>query len=252
MVLTRAASRRLQEKGQEDFFFDSKSETNASLSGDATSLEGGSEEEKKKSKRPKEVNVMIGTLNIRDGRGGKMEMACNRLQRLLMDVMVITETKFSGGRHTHESYGYEIFATDCQNKNQGGVAIIVRKNKLWHVEDVERHGPNMITCIFVCGNRRVTIVGVYIPPSEIDASTVTMLDTFLQSRDSKDVIVLGDLNVNYADPKDKRSDKIVDTIFTHNLYDLSTRLSTRRKKPYTWTWRVIGKGRWCNQSAITF
>ena len=80
----------------------------------------------------------MGTLNICDGCSGNLEMACRRIQDLNMDIVMVTETKFSHGRHTSLSYGYGVYGTNCNNTNSGGVAIVVRKNDFWHIEDVKR------------------------------------------------------------------------------------------------------------------
>ena len=37
------------------------------------------------------------------------------------------------------------------------------------------HGPNVISCVLVSGDRRWNILGVYIPPSEDNGETVNYL-----------------------------------------------------------------------------
>ena len=72
---------------------------------------------------PKFSGITISTWNIVDGRGNRLELACERLQQLEIDIPILTETKLCG-RHTIRSYGYNIIATKCANQNQGGVAIV--------------------------------------------------------------------------------------------------------------------------------
>ena len=105
-----------------------------------------------------------------------------------------------------------------------------------------KHWPNVITCVFVCGEVRALIIGVYIPPSEVNLSTIKILDSLSNLIDEKTVI-LGDLNINYPNPKDERSDEIVDALSTYNLFDLSTRFSPKKQKPHNWTWRVHWEGK---------
>ena len=51
------------------------------------------------------TGITIGTLNIVDGRGNRLEMACHKLSRHNVDIAVIKETKLNG-YHTVSSYGY--------------------------------------------------------------------------------------------------------------------------------------------------
>ena len=189
------------------------------------------------------VKIALGTLNVRDGRGGNIEMACRELQKLEMDLVMVTETKFSNGQHTSMAFGYEIFATNCHNRNQGGVAILARKHHLWHVEDVERWGTNVIKCALVFGASRKTIVGVYIPPSEEDMSTIQYLDEALTNVDLRETIIMGDLNINYEKPKDERSDRIAEALKSLELANLRKCFKWKSSKPYTWTWRMHREGR---------
>ena len=72
--------------------------------------------------------IHIVTLNIMDGRGSRLQIACHEMERHGLDIVLLTETKLSG-RHTTHSYGYDIIATKVTNQNQGGVAIISRQHK---------------------------------------------------------------------------------------------------------------------------
>ena len=189
------------------------------------------------------VKIALGTLNVRDGRGGNIEMACRELQKLEMDLVMVTETKFLNGQHTSLAFGYEIFATNCHNRNQGGVVILVRKHHLWHIEDVERWGTNVIKCTLVYGASRRTVVGVYIPPSEENMSMIQCLDEALTNVDLRTTIIMGDLNINYANPKDERSDRIAEALESLDLVNIRKCFKWKSSKPYTWTWRMYREGR---------
>ena len=47
-------------------------------------------------RRCRRVNVTTGTLNVMDGRGSRLAMACGCLARHGVDVAVVTEAKFRG------------------------------------------------------------------------------------------------------------------------------------------------------------
>ena len=59
----------------------------------------------------------------------------------------------------------------------------------------------------------MTIVRVYIPPSENDSATLQKLEEALRNKSHQHkTIILGDLNVDLDNPKDLRGMEIVETI----------------------------------------
>ena len=73
------------------------------------------------------TDIHIGTLNIIDGRGNRLELACKEVASYGIDIGILTETKLNGF-HTFNSYGYQITVTKCENQHQGGVALIHKEN----------------------------------------------------------------------------------------------------------------------------
>ena len=73
------------------------------------------------------VGLNMGTINIMDGRGNRLELICHKVERHGIDIAILMETKLNG-YHTVSSYGYSIMATKCSNQHQGGVAILARQN----------------------------------------------------------------------------------------------------------------------------
>jgi hypothetical protein len=53
---------------------------------------------------------------------------------------------------------------------KGGIALIHRTHaKDWHIESPVCHdGPNVLSCILVQGTKRTPVVGVYLPPGDLD------------------------------------------------------------------------------------
>ena len=135
-----------------------------------------------------------------------------------------------------------MLSTKCNNQHQGGVALLSRRCLHWHLEGLERFGPNVLKTTLAYDNKRTTIIGVYIPPSELDLQTNQYIDEAMLNEDPLSCIILGDLNVNYKNPKDERTEKIVDSIKTYDLIDLSTKFISKKSKPYTWSWRKFREG----------
>ena len=69
-------------------------------------------------------------------------------------------------------------------------------------------------------------------------ATTKQLDKALENVDYSRLIILGDLNINYANPKDRRSWEIAEAIKTYGLKDLSKSFKSKPMKPFTWTWGV--------------
>ena len=191
----------------------------------------------KESKKTKSIN--IGTFNIIDGRANRIEMACWHLDRHNVDICFLTETKLNG-HHTTSTYGYDVVATKCKNPHQGGVALVHRKDREWHLEDTRTLGDNIIKTTLVNSEGRTTLVGIYIPPSEEDLKTIKLLDEILDGIDNNRLVIMGDLNIKLDDPRDHRQDEIVNALSTYNLIDLAKHYKSREKKNkyFSWTWRI--------------
>ena len=223
MVLTRAQRRNLKEE--------SESISNTVRNSNTENTEGFR----------KFSGITVSTWNIVDGRGNRLELACNCLARLNIDIALLTETKLNG-QHTVNSYGYSVFSTKCKNQHQGGVTLVHKTSKFWHIESPASYGDNVLKCTLVHGKKHTTIVGVYFPPSEESMETLTNLDLALNNVNVENLVILGDFNVNFEHPKDTRSLHIVETIQTFGLKNLAKEFKPRRNKCFNWSWRKMREG----------
>jgi hypothetical protein len=95
------------------------------------------------------ITINVATYNIRDGRNSNLEAALRACEQMRIHFAVLTETKLSTDRYTRSAYGYMVFATKTTTTNQGGIAIIFSNTSLYfQIESQQRHGPNVISCIF--------------------------------------------------------------------------------------------------------
>ena len=187
-------------------------------------------------KQAKFSGINIGTWNIMNGRGNRLELACECLRRHNIDVAVLTETKLNG-KHTERAYGYNIVASKCPNVHQGGVAVVYKDSKNWHIESPTFYDSNVLRCVLVHERQRTTIVCVYIPPSETSLETIKNVDTALHNVNIDNTIILGDLNVNYANPSNATRDiNIVDALDTYQMKSVAKQFRPRRMKNFNWTW----------------
>ena len=178
------------------------------------------------------------TLNVVDGKQGRLALACNRLRRHNVDIVILTETK-TVGFCPSKAFGYTIVATKAKSMSQGGVALAFREapNRNWHIEDAKAVDANIVCATLVHGdNSKINLVGVYIPPSEVDMRTTKVLEAHMGKVDEEKTILMGDMNVSLREPKDARQEAIVDELRAMDLRDVATRFKPRRKAVHWWTW----------------
>ena len=187
------------------------------------------------------TNITIGTLNLLDGRGNRLELACKELSNHGVDICITTEIKLKGF-HTVKSYGYSITATKCKNVWQWGVAIIYRKGGNWHIEGKRSFGQNVIRADLIHGAKRTIILGVYIPSSEDDSTTLKFINKALHNVETDNVVILGDLNINFDQPTKSRDIEITEGLRSFNVKNLSNMFKARRRKWFSWTWRKFRQG----------
>ena len=105
-------------------------------------------------------------------------------------------------------------------------------------------GPNVLSFQLILGATRWYIVGCYIPPT--DLTTLTHVDEAWRACPKGcHPILLGDLNVNLAAPRNERDDTIADQVDAMALTDMSNHFRQRcgRRSRGRWTWRMR-RGRW--------
>jgi exonuclease III len=77
--------------------------------------------------------IIIGTYNIRNGRAGNLEGGLREMNKMNMDIFMLTETKLANEKHTKRSFGYDVVATKSRLKAQGGAALTYRASEYWTV-----------------------------------------------------------------------------------------------------------------------
>ena len=146
----------------------------------------------------KNITVLkICTLNIQHAGNAKLETATRALDQMGVDVAILTETKLPK-YNTIKSSGYDITHTAARSNSIGGAALCVRKSPWFHVESTKAHGHNVISTHLVTGRKRWLLIGIYIPPSETDHTTVR--HALIAARESEKynipIIMIGDLNID--------------------------------------------------------
>jgi hypothetical protein len=109
----------------------------------------------------------MASYNVQSGCNGGLESALRAMKLMGVDFGVLLETKLTKGGYTRWSSGYYVRATHAPSAWQGGISLFWRASDLYEVEEVELHGPNVLSFQLVSGATRYYIVGSYIPPNDL-------------------------------------------------------------------------------------
>ena len=162
-------------------------------------------------------------------------------------VAVVTETKITDDRYTRLASGYKILASKAASHNQGGIALLWKENHQgFEVESAKILTPNLLTFQFVTGDERFYCMGIYLPPADM-MGVEDLRAAWEACPEGCMPLVLGDLNVNFSEPRDERDEVIHDLIDDIDLVDASRRYAPRRPRRQPtrarWTWRQRREGK---------
>jgi hypothetical protein len=142
-----------------------------------------------------------------------LTQAAAGLAQMKVGLAVLTETKLVNNLHPKTTSGYSIMFLKAVSGYQGGVAL------MWNENDPEfevelvlfNNGLNIVTFQLTTGDEQLYIIGIYVPP---DCSKG--VDDLQNAWDACPLgckpIVIGDLNINFGFPRDKREEVIVDLL----------------------------------------
>jgi hypothetical protein len=161
------------------------------------------------------------------------------MSAMKIDLAVLTETKLSTSHYTKHCFGYNVIATESE-EHSGGVAIVYKKSKHWALESVQCFGPNVIRATIVCGQKRWSLIGAYVSPSERYSDTLDfiMKANSVANNFNWPTILLGDFNIDIekylsGDIRERSCQRKIDTatlIETLGLVSIRSRFRQRRGK----------------------
>jgi hypothetical protein len=96
----------------------------------------------------------VASYNIRSGCNGGMESALQAIKQIGVDCGVLLEAKLTKGVYTRWSSGYNVQSTHVPSKWQRGISLFWRTSEMYEIEEVELHGPNVLSFQLVSGTRR--------------------------------------------------------------------------------------------------
>ena len=113
------------------------------------------------------------------------------------DLMVLTETNFTGQYYCHNRLGYNMVCSLAITTNsggvQGGVGLVFQdQTKGWSVESTCFHKKNVVSCEIVSGDKRTSLIGAYLLLSTLER--LPDLEEALTRFRDQYLMVSGDLN----------------------------------------------------------
>lgn len=124
-------------------------------------------------------------------------MAARVMRNLNIDIAILTETRYTAEFYPNTSDGYSIFMARSISHHSGGIALLTRASRNWHLEDVMVWDENAISSILVSGKLKWILVGAYLPPS---ADFLPILDKVNEASSSSNfpLIFIGDFNTQFV------------------------------------------------------
>jgi len=190
------------------------------------------------------AKVRLGTLNMRDGRRGKMHHAAKCLLNHRVDIAILTETKIQTN-FSQLIERYQLVHSIGHTAHSGGVSLAYRTDDArYSVESVQCR-TNLVSFNLVTPQHRFIVVGVYCPPSNPAASEDlgNQVTSILRKNAHLPRIILGDLNANPHRQPLRPHDVIMAANWTEwGIEDLGSHFRTRRGTRFT-TWHQTVEGR---------
>jgi len=168
------------------------------------------------------------TWNLRSGRNSGLQQALLNLKDLHIAFAILTSTGFTRNAsdpysecviHSKHFKDYDIYGTDANSSNQGGIAVAIHSprdaGKLppYHLENIQRHGHNCISCLCYTGIQKIPIIGAYLlhGPQGLDDlynHVQAAFDQYPSNRCSP--VFMGDFNVDLETRDLDRQQQLLD------------------------------------------
>jgi hypothetical protein len=166
-------------------------------------------------------NFSVAAWNIRCGRNAGLASAAKGLVQMGVAVAVLTKIKITDNCYPHFLSGFKVLLSKAASRHQGGIALLWREgNQGVEVKAARILTPNLLTFQLVTGDKRFYCIGVYIPPNNMMGVEDLRL-AWEACPDRCIPIILGDLDINFWNPRNEREELIVDILDEINLVDMS-------------------------------
>jgi hypothetical protein len=139
--------------------------------------------------------------------------------------------------YTRWSSGYNVRSNHAPSKWQGGISVFLRTSETYEIEEVELHGPNVLSFQLVSGATRWYILWCYILPNNLTALTYVK-QVWLACPRGCIPILLRDLNVNLAAPCNKHNKTIAKQVDAMALVNMSNHFCQQCGRGFWGSWTL--------------
>ena len=87
--------------------------------------------------------IQFRAYNIRNGCNVGLESAFRGVSQVNLDLVILRETKLTGGVYTCRSDGYSVISTDATSRHRGGFSVFFLPSPCYAVEAIQQFGPNV-------------------------------------------------------------------------------------------------------------
>lgn len=145
-----------------------------------------------------DINVRLGTLNVGSMTGKGRELV-DLMVRRRVNILCVQETRWMGDKAKVLAEGYKLFYSSASKDKRNGVGIVVDKDLVEEVCEVDRVNDRIMSVKVVIGNQVCRVVCVYAPQvgcsdSEKEEFWVQLDDVVMNIPGTERLYVCGDFN----------------------------------------------------------
>ena len=169
--------------------------------------------------------ITCGLINIQSV-GNKTNKIKSLIEELNLDVLILTETWLSNDISDSSKIkemipkSHNFYHIPRENRSGGGVGVLIKKTftkvKVMNVESFESF--EYIDTKITSDNKNIRIITVYRPPNKSKSRFIEEMSDFLDTiDDTSDLVLCGDFNLHFDNPKDNYVNKFKDILDNHEL-----------------------------------
>jgi hypothetical protein len=191
---------------------------------------------------------LITTWNIRCSQNLGMASTAKGLAQMGIGAAILMEMKITDDQYPKFTSGYKVITSKATSR----IALVWKEgHSSFEVEVARMVTPNLLTFQLITEYEKFYVMGLYIHPNNT-TGVDTLRAAWNACPDGCALLVMGDLNISFEHPRDKREEAIADLLNKINLVYLSRKFCLRQCRLQLarrrWTWWQKQTGRWhCSQ-----
>jgi hypothetical protein len=151
---------------------------------------------------------LLATWNIRCGQNTRLTSAAKGLVQMGVNCAVLSKMRVTKDKYPRLALGFKVILSKATSHSQGGITLLWNEGHAsFEVEVVNIVTPNLLSLQLVTGYEQFYMMVIYIPPNNTLGVDTLCVAWALCPADCIP-LVLGNLNINFEQPRDMREDQI--------------------------------------------